>query len=238
MHCGKKWWIREFVAPIYISFKSWLCCCSLPAVALQQKQHLTLHFTSILFSYQKHNLSWRDGNGDLSTCEDIMLFTRVFAQKLTWYFIDVYCQRAASQRHEAARRQPNTAVRDCSRGRKISNWCNSHNGNVRIQRKKNKECIVFGGTRDKERRIHKPFACLWVPCLSCLQPIVGWKNLFASYGHGCTFARWNFLLPDKEPTVNFEITATYRLLYVSARQSDWTIEGRIAFEWKQKKEQN
>ena len=36
MHCGKKWWIREFVAPIYISFKSWLCCCSLPAVAPQQ----------------------------------------------------------------------------------------------------------------------------------------------------------------------------------------------------------
>ena len=36
MHCGKKWWIREFVAPSYISFKSWLCCCSLPSVAPQQ----------------------------------------------------------------------------------------------------------------------------------------------------------------------------------------------------------
>ena len=36
MHCGKKWWIREFVAPLYISFKSWLCCCSLPSVAPQQ----------------------------------------------------------------------------------------------------------------------------------------------------------------------------------------------------------
>ena len=29
-----------------------------------------------------------------------------------------YCQRAASRRREAARRQPNRAVRDCSRGRK------------------------------------------------------------------------------------------------------------------------
>ena len=42
MHCGKKWWIREFVAPIYISFKSWLCCCSLPAVAPQQLEGLRM----------------------------------------------------------------------------------------------------------------------------------------------------------------------------------------------------
>jgi len=29
-----------------------------------------------------------------------------------------YCQKAASRRREAPRRQPNRAVRDCSRGRK------------------------------------------------------------------------------------------------------------------------
>ena len=35
------------------------------------------------------------------------------------------CQRAASRRREAARRQPNRAVRDCSRGRKKATRCNA-----------------------------------------------------------------------------------------------------------------
>ena len=33
-----------------------------------------------------------------------------------------YCQRAASRRREAARWQPNRAVRGCSRGRKHLEW--------------------------------------------------------------------------------------------------------------------
>ena len=37
----------------------------------------------------------------------------------------------------------------------------------------NRECIVFEGTRDTEQRIHEPCACLWVPCSSCLQLIIG-----------------------------------------------------------------
>ena len=37
-----------------------------------------------------------------------------------------------------------------------------------------KECIVFERTRDTDQRIHEPWACLWVPCSSRLQPIVGW----------------------------------------------------------------
>ena len=38
----------------------------------------------------------------------------------------------------------------------------------------NRECIVFERTRDTDQRIHEPCACLWVPCSSRLQPIVGW----------------------------------------------------------------
>ena len=52
MYCGKKWWIREFVAPyvLYISFKSWLCCCSLPSVAPQQKLYsLTFKRQELVF---------------------------------------------------------------------------------------------------------------------------------------------------------------------------------------------
>ena len=38
----------------------------------------------------------------------------------------------------------------------------------------NRECIVFERTRDIDQRIHEPCACLWVPCSSRHQPIVGW----------------------------------------------------------------
>ena len=36
-------------------------------------------------------------------------------------------------------------------------------------------------------------ACLWVPCLSCLQPIVGWIHLQHTR-IAVAFARWSFLL--------------------------------------------
>ena len=37
-----------------------------------------------------------------------------------------------------------------------------------------RECIAFERTRDTDQRIHESCACLWVPCSSRLQPIVGW----------------------------------------------------------------
>ena len=57
----------------------------------------------------------------------------------------------------------------------------------------NRECIVFGWTRDTQQGIYEPCSCLWVSCSSRLQPIVGWIHL----QHTCTaleFARWIFFI--------------------------------------------
>ena len=64
MHCGKKWWIREFVAPLYISFKSWLCCCSLPSVAPQQqrlRRQISLDYYTIPPATQARVLEFQFG---------------------------------------------------------------------------------------------------------------------------------------------------------------------------------
>ena len=98
------------------------------------------------------------------------------------------CQHAASWRREAARRQPNRAVRDSSKAEKISNRCK-------------RECIVFERTRETEQRIHKPWACLWVSCSSRLQPIVEWIHLRHTR-MAAAFARWNFLLPVAKKSNN------------------------------------
>ena len=45
----------------------------------------------------------------------------------------------------------------------------------------NRECIVFERTRDTDQRIHEPCACLWVPCSSRLQPIVGVDHFYHTW---------------------------------------------------------
>ena len=57
----------------------------------------------------------------------------------------------------------------------------------------NRQRIVFERIRDTEQRIHKPCACLWVPCSSRLQPIVGWIHLQHTR-IAVAFARRNFKL--------------------------------------------
>ena len=88
--------------------------------------------------------------------------------------LENYCQRAALRRREAARRQPNRAVRDCSSGRKNLEFMYHRvmGGNHDVMQ--NRECIIFERTHDTGQRIHKPWAYLWVPSSSRLQPIVGW----------------------------------------------------------------
>ena len=57
----------------------------------------------------------------------------------------------------------------------------------------NRECIVLEWTHDTEQRIHEPCACLWVPCSSCPQPIIGWIHL--QHTHiAVAFACWNFVI--------------------------------------------
>ena len=57
----------------------------------------------------------------------------------------------------------------------------------------NRECIVFEWTHDTEQRIHEPCVCLWVPCSSCPQPIIGWIHL--QHTHiAVAFACWNFFI--------------------------------------------
>ena len=98
---------------------------------------------------------------------------------------------------------------------KISNWCNSHNGNVRIQRKKNKRTknVLFSRehmiqNRESTSRLHA--------CESHVHPVFNQSLDEKIYLHHMGMAAHLcadiFLLPDKEPTVNFGITATYRLL--------------------------
>ena len=52
------------------------------------------HFTYIVFWCERCDLLCSHSNGDIFTCEDNMLFSRVkissFTQKLAWYFIGVY----------------------------------------------------------------------------------------------------------------------------------------------------
>ena len=57
----------------------------------------------------------------------------------------------------------------------------------------NRECIVFKRTRDTQQRIHESCACLWMPGLFRLQPVVGWIHLYHTRT-AVAFARWNFLL--------------------------------------------
>ena len=78
-----------------------------------------------------------------------------------------YCQRTVSRRREAARRQLNRAVCDCSRGRKNLE-------SMKHDVMQDRECFVFERTRDTDQGIHEPCACLWVPCSSRRQPIIWW----------------------------------------------------------------
>ena len=48
------------------------------------------HFTLIVFWCERPDLLCSHSNGDVFICEDNILFSHVFARKLTWYFIDVY----------------------------------------------------------------------------------------------------------------------------------------------------
>ena len=52
------------------------------------------HFILIVFWCERRDLLCSHSKGDIYTCEDNMLFSRVkisrFARKLTWYFIAVY----------------------------------------------------------------------------------------------------------------------------------------------------
>ena len=57
----------------------------------------------------------------------------------------------------------------------------------------NRKCIVFKRTRDTQQRIHESCACLWMPGLFRLQPVVGWIHLYHTRT-AVAFARWNFLL--------------------------------------------
>ena len=49
------------------------------------------HFTlTLLFCCERRDVSCSHSNHDLFTREDNMLFSHVFARKLTWYFIGIY----------------------------------------------------------------------------------------------------------------------------------------------------
>ena len=79
--------------PLYISFKSWLCCCSLPSVAPQQKERLVVIYTNdCKISRLWGAASSLTFNKSLSNLA-VLLISRPSFKRCRWIFLNLFMSK-------------------------------------------------------------------------------------------------------------------------------------------------